>query len=85
MSEMQERVMVARINQEVNLSDISHILYVRFTFTPDAPQGWYCWIGKAGMCRSIHPLATAWTVKQFKTLAGAKRNFLNMYNKEDWT
>mgnify|MGYP003395752254 CR=1 FL=1 len=82
--EMTSRVMAAQVGQEITLADISHIQYVRFTFTQDNPQGWYCWIGRAkGFGRSIHPLATAWTVKQFKTLAGAKRNFLNMYNKED--
>ena len=70
--------MSARLNEHIDISDISDVKQIIFDF--DEERGRYSWIGTTNTTPFyIHPRsASAWVIKDFKTLNGAKRNFLKM-------
>jgi hypothetical protein len=74
----------ANIGHNIELESMGHILeHVSF----DLDSGEYSWIAKisfknTGNVGYEHPMKNSNYVKTFKTLAGAKRNFLKRWNKD---
>lgn len=75
-----EKVLQANIDIKIDLENHSYISNVKFFFTPS--ENWYSWSAETTSQynrRIIYPSANNENIKIFKTLAGAKRNFIKNY------
>jgi len=74
----------AKINQEINLSEYNHdyLSLVKFDFTKELGYSWHGECNSPYSYRPVFPLVNSNYVKFFKTLKGAKRNFIKQYLKE---
>lgn len=72
---MMDAIMNAELNTNVDVPAISAFKTVRFTY--DDTLG-YTWVAqtKHDYVRNVWPMRTVHDVKFFKTLSGAKRNFI---------
>lgn len=69
-----DRINEAQVNEQIDVSDSVYFKTVKFTY--DKELG-YSWAGDSKINpRAIFPMASIHNVKFFKTLAGAKRNFI---------
>jgi len=82
-----ERIMSAKVDEIINLKEYDlGLTSVEFDQNPldtyiAADRGLYSWVAKRGW-RCEFPMKDSQYVKQFKTLNGAKRNFINSYLKD---
>jgi len=78
-SELYKRIMAAQVDERVDLHGLgAGVESVRFDYNEDG----YSWVVRKGNpLRYMQPLKSTWVVKTFKTLNGAKRNFLRMVNR----
>ena len=75
-----EKVLQAEVNTKVELNNHRHIRKVEFFYT--ISEKWYSWRAYTDN-RSFYPSASSENIKTFKTLAGAKRNFIKGYLEND--
>lgn len=82
------KVLNAKIDEEIIL-DHDYIEKVRFDFRPNSmdefvrehPYSWVAYTTSSYSHRTIFPMRNSTYVSFFKTLAGAKRNFIKNYLK----
>jgi len=85
-----DKVSNAKINEEIIL-DHDYIEKVRFNYMPNSideyirehPYSWVAYTTSAYSHRTIFPMKSGQIVNFFKTLMGAKRNFIKGYLKEE--
>ncbi len=78
------------INKELSLTEFEHkyIASIKFTQEPIRDNDWenlngkYSWVAKSTYHRYIFPLRNSNYVSFFKTLQGAKRNFIRTHIKD---
>ena len=85
-------IMKTNINEKINLEKLGHryLEYVRFdswehSKDKEISQTPYSWVAQTNSMyyhRTVFPMRTSTYVKFFKTLIGAKRNFIGCYLKE---
>ena len=76
--ELTRRVIAAGVGDRINLSDI-HPSLKEVWFNLDG-DGQYSWIAKDQVGYILHyPRRSTWNILSFRTLDGAKRNFLNKW------
>ena len=87
---METKILNAKLDEKIILSKHEYINNVTFTREPHTSmditvRGKYSWVayGKSSTWRSIFPMKNTTYVKFFKTLLGAKRNFIRIYLKGD--
>jgi hypothetical protein len=84
------KVLNAKINEEIIL-DYNYIEKIKFNYTPNSisvyirehPYTWVAYTNTEYYHRTVFPMRNSVYVSFFKTLAGAKRNFIKTYLKED--
>lgn len=85
-----EKILNTRINEKIILDNF-YIAEVRFDYMPNSsdefvrehPYSWVAYTTSAYSHRTIFPMKTGQYVNFFKTLIGAKRNFIRTYLKEE--
>jgi len=86
---MTEKVNIVKIGEQINLKELGHnyLEYVRFESYENSTdreirQSPYSWVAQTNSeysHRTVFPMRTSTYVKFFKTLKGAKRNFIKSY------
>ena len=80
-----EKINNVKLGEKILLKQYGHILdYVYFDQTPLSTlyfeeRGLYSWVAQTDGWRSVFPMKNTTYVKFFKTLKGAKRNFIKLY------
>lgn len=75
---MIEAINNAKVNEDIDVSESESFKIVSFSYEKELGYTWMALTKKGTNKRGypIHPMASTRNVKFFKTLAGAKRNFI---------
>lgn len=77
---MMERINSAEVGDRVDVSETKYYSVLDFWYDKELGYSWCA--GSKTSSRSIRPMASQYNIKFFKTLAGAKKNFIKRISEQ---